>query len=124
MLTPNDIKRSAAALATALCALPAGAETLEVICTVQEWCAVAQRAFHEATGIRVEAEDISADGLSNAEVLARVVNVGFAHLRNGEETAQLPVELYNGAMLQNLDDGTWCLHADGYLIVGLDGRRI
>ena len=43
----------AALLLAAALPLPAGAETLEVVCSVHEWCALVQRAFAQATGIKV-----------------------------------------------------------------------
>jgi iron(III) transport system substrate-binding protein len=46
--------------AAALCsARPAAAETLEVVCTVHEWCGVVQRAFAQATGIQVNITELS-----------------------------------------------------------------
>ena len=59
MPTLQDSQCSAAALALLLsAALPVGAETIEVVCTVHEWCDVAQRGFHEATGIQVSITEL------------------------------------------------------------------
>lgn len=58
MPTSQDIKRSAAPLALLLSAFPVGADPVEVVCTVHEWCEVAQRGFEEATGIRVNITEL------------------------------------------------------------------
>ena len=49
----------AVSIAALFAARPAAAETIEVVCTVHEWCTVVRRAFAEATGIKVNITELS-----------------------------------------------------------------
>lgn len=108
MPTSQDFKRSAAALALLLSAAqPVAAESIEVICTVHEWCDVAQQGFRDATGIEVNITE-----LGSARALERITaerdrprydvwfgGTGEFHLQAARLKLTLPYRSPNNSLL-------------------------
>lgn len=61
---------------------------------------------------------MNVDRLANTEVLARVLDVGFAHFGDREESVKAGVELDDGAMGEDVCDGAYGLGAGGCVFVG------
>jgi iron(III) transport system substrate-binding protein len=124
--TSQDLKRSAAALALLLsAALPVGAESIEVLCTVHEWCEVAQRGFREATGIEVNMTE-----LGSAKALERMTaqrdqprydvwfgGTGEFHLQAAKLKLTLPYRSPNNSLLHAW--GTKFAEQSGYRTNGI-----
>lgn len=58
------------------------------------------------------------DRLTNTEVLARVLNVSFAHFGDREESTKAGVELNDSALGEDIDDCAYRLGAGGCVFVG------
>lgn len=126
MPTPQDFKRSAATLALLLsAALPVGAESIEVVCTVHEWCEVAQKGFRDATGIQVNITE-----LGSAKALERFIaekeqprfdlwfgGTGEFHLQAARLNLTLPYRSPNNSLLHSW--GSKFAEQSGYRTNGL-----
>lgn len=60
---------------------------------------------------------MNVDRLANTEVLARVLNIGFTHFRDREESAKASIELNDGTPGEDSYYGTYGLDSGGCVLV-------
>lgn len=64
------------------------------------------------------------NGLANTEMFARILDVGFAHFRDGEESTETSIELNDSALWKDIDERANGLGAGGSIVIRSDDGEI